>query len=311
MRLSFEQIRAIMTGCLDAVQEQGAVRFHRFAGALADFYRSGETSRIRLNCPSGVRLRFVTNARSIRCSLRFGEAARRFYCGVTLLNGVEHSVFGPAEPAAAWEGFALERAENKSALVDIWLPHLVSTELVALELEDGALLEPAPAWPGRWLALGDSITQGMTVRKPTDSWFARIALACGLESFNYGIGGAVMHEALAQSELVPDCTVVSLAFGTNDVRKTTPDVYEKNMRALLAGLARSQPKARVLVITPIPFLKNEGPQASGFCLDRWAGFARKPFRMRLRHRKRRCAPCLYCRRFHLGKGASGSLDGGA
>jgi lysophospholipase L1-like esterase len=267
MKLTLDQIRSIMTGCLTAEEENGVIRFHRMRDPLDAFYRREEGSRIRLECSSGVRLRLVTDSRTLRIGIRFGAAARPFYQGVLLLDGHEQGVFGPAEPATSWEGMILERPARSRSLLDLWLPHLVRADLLFLELDDNAMVESGPAWPGRWLALGDSITQGMTVRKPTDSWFARVALATGLESFNYGIGGAILHEVLAEGDLPPDCDVVSLAYGTNDLKRSTPERYAANLRAVLDRLAQVQPRARVLILTPIPWVGNEGPQESGVRLD--------------------------------------------
>lgn len=116
----------------------------------------------------------------------------------------------------------------------------------------------------RYLAMGDSITQGIgTDAFETDAFPARLserwrAKGCKVELKNAGISGYTAAEVLRDQvpEIAPfKPTFITLQDGANDiVNKVSPDTYRANIRAILD--AAKQSGARVVVLP-----QNEWPRS--------------------------------------------------
>ena len=63
----------------------------------------------------------------------------------------------------------LERDGPLTAIA-LWLPLISTCAVAGISLADGAVVESAPAPAPRWLAIGDSLTQGFSVQSPLDAW---------------------------------------------------------------------------------------------------------------------------------------------
>lgn len=116
----------------------------------------------------------------------------------------------------------------------------------------------------RYLALGDSITQGIgTDAFETDAFPARLserwrAKGCKVELKNAGISGYTAAEVLRDQvpEIAPfKPTLITLQDGANDiVNAVPPETYRTNIRAILDAAKKSG--ARVVVLP-----QNEWPRS--------------------------------------------------
>ncbi len=267
MEISFDRLQQFATGCFGSTSENQAWHALRLTAPLAAYYSQAEGSRIRLECPSSVRLRFITNATQVNLGMIFGAAARPLFEGVVLVDGKESSAFGPQEAQDDWRGVIFEQTEPTLRTLDIWLPHLCRTDITELEINDGATIEAVPALPLRWLAYGDSITQGMTGALPTRTHIGRLALALEAEVFNLGIGGAKLDEVLSQNVPDGDLDLISIAYGTNDFNQNIAvETYIANARLLLANL-RQKTAAPIVLVTTLTWANRTQPNAAGLFLD--------------------------------------------
>lgn len=267
MKISLDRLQQFATGCFGSTIENQAWHALRLPAPLADYYRQAEGSRIRLECPSSVRLRFVTNATQVSLGMTFGAAARPLFEGVVLVDGKENSAFGPQEAQDSWQGIVFQQAEPTLRTLDIWLPHLCRIDITGLEINDGATIEAAPALPLRWLAYGDSITQGMTGTLPTRTHIGRLALALEAEVFNLGIGGAKLDEILGQNVPKGEFNLISIAYGTNDFNQNIPvETYIANARLLLTAL-REKTTAPIVLLTTLTWAGRTEANAAGLFLD--------------------------------------------
>lgn len=270
MKFSIKQIDEFSAGTDRVEMKDGAIHFHRIPENLAPHYMTPEGRQIRMNCPSGVNIRFVSNTRFLKINLKYGRQARPFFKGEVRTDNTTVNAFGPDAAVEEWAGeiFRQESAERK--VFEIWLPHLVENNLVALEAEDGALLEPAPQQRLRWLVYGDSITQGMTATLPTLPYTARCAIELDALTLNLGIGGEIFDKELPLH--IPDfeCDIISIAYGVNDWnRGLTPDEVGENAEQLVAALARRYADKPVLLITPVPALMQSDTNKIGLTLDEY------------------------------------------
>jgi len=79
----------------------------------------------------------------------------------------------------------------------------------------GGDIQPAPPLP-RWLAYGDSMTQGWIASSPSQAWTAITARKVGLDLVNLGYAGAARGEIVSAEHLAElPAEVVTIAMGAN------------------------------------------------------------------------------------------------
>ncbi|WP_405058834.1 GDSL-type esterase/lipase family protein [Kribbella sp. NBC_01505] len=103
-----------------------------------------------------------------------------------------------------------------SKLVEIWLPHDETTELVALRTDSP--IEPATADGPVWVHHGSSISHGSNATHPTATWPALVAKQAGVELINLGFGGSSrLQPFIARTIRDIPADFISLKFGINIV----------------------------------------------------------------------------------------------
>uniref|UniRef100_A0AAU3H367 Lipase n=1 Tax=Streptomyces sp. NBC_01401 TaxID=2903854 RepID=A0AAU3H367_9ACTN len=157
----------------------------------------------------------------------------------------------------------------ESKVVEIWLPHNETTELVALRTD--APVEPVPAQGRRvWLHHGSSISHGSDAASPTTTWPARAAALGGVELINLGFGGgALLDPFTARALRDTPADLISVKLGINLVnadvmrlRAFTPAVH-----GFLDTIREGHPTTPLLVVSPILCPIHEdtpGPSAPDF-----------------------------------------------
>jgi lysophospholipase L1-like esterase len=159
---------------------------------------------------------------------------------------------------------ALPSAAGVTA-VDIPLPPRTSDEPVVIYLPDsvpvtvleaepfGGALAAASRGP-RWLAYGDSITQGWSATDPGRAWPATVARRLGLDLVNLGFAGSARGELPAAAQLAEtDAEVITLAWGTNCWSSIPTDagLIEQMMRLFVTTVRQGHPDVPLLVVSPI------------------------------------------------------------
>ena len=266
MNLTKEQIASFATGVDHVeIQKTGCV-LHRMPAAMEALYTNDQG--VRAGCTSGVRLRFASDSRWIKITLQYGEPARWYFLCAVVVDGAASQAFGPVSQQKTWQGMVFTQELNMRRVYDIWLPHLCPVEVRGLEVEDGSVVEAAPPLAFRWLAYGDSITQGMNASLPLFTWPARAAQALDAEVVNLGVGGATLHAELARS--VPDLhlQLITISYGANDYVVNVPLAdLRVHAAGLLDALRRRYAGVPVVVTTPIPLFKPVGLNQLGLALD--------------------------------------------
>lgn len=258
MQIALNDISRFAIGLYDWEVDSGAWRAHRLPEAMRPIYEGGEGSRIRMNCPSGVRLRFVSDTRNVRLGLKFGGEARAIHFGSLCMDEEAPVMFGPAGRQETWSGAIFAQAEKTRRQFDIWLPHMCENQVLALEADDGCELAPAAMPKVRWLAYGDSITQGMTAIQPALSVVGRCTRALDAVTHNFAIGGAILDARLA--DCVPElpCDVISIGYGTNDYNRGIPSAeYRENARRLVAAIRARYPRQPILLLSTLTMIGRE------------------------------------------------------
>jgi lysophospholipase L1-like esterase len=114
-------------------------------------------------------------------------------------------------------------------------------------------IAPAPLQP-RWLAYGDSITEGWITSTPAAAWPAVAGRTCGLDAVNMGYAGAARGEIVSAEHLAElEADVITVAHGTNCWTRTphTASMVAEGMRAFLDVVRQGHPETPIVVVSPI------------------------------------------------------------
>jgi lysophospholipase L1-like esterase len=269
MNISSQHLQTFATG-VDRVEllPKDGVRLHRLPQKMLTIYAPNEAQRARAECTAGVRLRFVSDTKWIRVALRHGEPVRWYFLCVLTVDGERMDAFGAVSRQETWEGLAFTQEKRARHLFEIWLPHLCPTEISSLEVEDGCALEAAPPLAFKWLAWGDSITQGMNASLPIFSWTARAARELNANVINYGVGGATLQKELATALPHTEANLITISYGANDWNIALPLAeFRANAAALVSALRKQFPSTPLIVTTPVPFFRASAPNKNGDSLD--------------------------------------------
>ena len=269
MRLSRkEELERLAHGCCAVREEQRGVFFDRMNAPLREFYDSREALRVRARCPAGVRIRFRSDTSWLEVSLKYGDCCREIFKADLVVDGAWIGSFGPDEPAGGWSGEIFRAKEEATREFDLWLPHMVETWVQWIEIDDGALVEPILPADQTWLAIGDSITQGIFASTPAGSYAAVAARLLSVNLHNVGVGGATMEGLVGAAAAQVPCSFASVAFGVNDWSQSKPlDRFRQDSLELLSGLSRNQAAPPVALVTPLPVLDRPEKNALGLRIE--------------------------------------------
>ncbi|ACU75055.1 conserved hypothetical protein [Catenulispora acidiphila DSM 44928] len=137
--------------------------------------------------------------------------------------------------------------------VEIWLPHWVKTELVALRA-DADVEPPAPTGRRVWLHHGSSISQCNEADSPLGVWPVIAARAAGVDPVNVGLAGnCFLDPFVARSIRDAAADVISLKLGINLTAKAAYRVrtFAPTVHGFLDTVREGHPDTPILVVSPI------------------------------------------------------------
>ncbi|MGW5127608.1 GDSL-type esterase/lipase family protein [Streptomyces sp. NPDC004069] len=153
--------------------------------------------------------------------------------------------------------------------VEIWLPHVEITELVALRTD--APVEPAPVSGRRvWLHHGSSISHGSNAAHPTAIWPALAAAQGRVELVNLGFGGsALLDPFTARAMRDTPADLISVKIGINVVNTDAMRLraFVPAVHGFLDTIREGHPTTPLLVVSSILCPVQEdtpGPLAPDF-----------------------------------------------
>ena len=237
--------------------------------------RFPQATATRATQAAGIELRFCAATRYVALDLEADNAlvhrpALALYHGTRAVGLVSLS-----SPHFCGRVVLLDRDADiidvKAAPWRIILPYGALTTVSALYLSDDAEVLPAARRPVRWLAHGDSITQGAHALSPGMTYVHLVADALGWDALNLGFGGsawgdAVVAEYIASRE---DWDALSIAIGTNTYGGSREPAapYGARYATFLDIIRRAHPGKPILCITPIWRMQDGPPEAPNACGD--------------------------------------------
>lgn len=257
VELNAETIKIISQGVADVVFDDGCYSFLRFNKKEADVIGSENVYHT-----AGVQMEFNTDGDSLYLKVYTIPTQIRSYFSFDIFkngkfigsikNISESERVGSYATAKYLSGsfeetFPLSKGEKTVRIV---FPHSVAAKIEKFEINGASFITPVKK-NKILVAYGDSITQGYDSVHPSNTYAMRLAEALGAELFNKGIGGSQFPPSLADvpDGLKPDW--VTVAYGTNDWKNVTSDIFSNKADSFLEALINKYSNAPIYVISPI------------------------------------------------------------
>ena len=157
----------------------------------------------------------------------------------------------------------------------LWLPPISTCAVAGVALPDGAEVAVSPVPEPRWLAIGDSLTQGFSTQSPLTTWVHRLMRRWQLPAWNLGIGGiAIEPQAFRWALETRRWELVTIALGSNNAWRESSVEQAADRCAELVELALAGGHGQVVWCLPPwkPMEDGKGPpEFMGVLLDRETG----------------------------------------
>ncbi len=252
MELTHEQLSTLAKGAaFTELDGNGYTVFRRFTNEAKELYEVVNKDFARkTHATACVRLEFTTNSNAL--SFRYMTdyaSSRRFYYFDVFVDGVMVAHVGHENVESVINKFEMKLPEGTHE-VRIYLPNLTKLAITRFTLDDGADFVPLQK-SCKYLAYGDSITQGYDAKYASQSYVNLLADKLDAEVINQGIGGEVFRPELV--DLAPDFDpdIITVAYGTNDWSGRTRERTELCSNEFYKKLRAKYPKAKIFAITPI------------------------------------------------------------
>ena len=205
--------------------------------------------------PAGVRLELTGDAAEIEVDYATEQAAFGYLGGG---EGGEFTVWDGEEVLASVPGdvgegtVRLPGPAGRPRLV-VHLPERMMPTVREVRAVGAGAIEPGPALP-RWVAYGDSITEGWTVSSPGRSWSMLAARRHGLDVTNMGYSGSARGEIPSAEEIAAlPADVITLAHGTNCWTRIPFSVgmFREGLIAFLDIVRQGHPETPIVAVSPI------------------------------------------------------------
>lgn len=234
-------------------------------GSVSDYSTIAERSEERLRfvrpivdayqyCSPGSRWRMQTDATQITITAASNNLVTRYdarnYISTVLVNGVVDSTFTTASGPVS---HVVNLVGATSRLIEIIWPYGDGMDLLQVEVNSGATFGTPAARPsGIYAACGDSITQGFTTTKTTDSWAYKLAGLKGRRLLNLANGGAQAVATHANALTGTGADRVTYLIGYNNFDAQTPlATFQAAVEGWINNAESALPDAKIYVISPI------------------------------------------------------------
>ena len=134
----------------------------------------------------------------------------------------------------------------------IYLPEGMRPVVLSLTAVHGEIA-PAPALP-RWIAYGDSVTQGWIASDPSHAWAAIAARKTDLDLANFGYAGAGRGELVSAEQIAGlEAAIISISYGASCWSRIPHSVgmITAGLHAFLDVVRLGHPTTPIVVVSPI------------------------------------------------------------
>jgi len=263
MKLSFEQIKQMTTGAVQAQEENEMLLLKRFTQEQEELYKAVNLFLYdRTFSPAGIKFLFKTDSKKLFLKLTTMNSSQRAYFSVDVFvdgkligymnnfSELELSQDYTQVEASLGEFSKTFQLGEGEKTVCVHLPWSVKTLIEEISIDDNAFIEAIKP-KKKLIAFGDSITHGYDALYPSNRYIAKLSDMLGAEEFNKAVGGECFFSELAElaDSFVPD--YITVAYGTNDWNGRDEETFQHTCKEFYANLSQNYPDSKIFAITPI------------------------------------------------------------
>ena len=272
--LTLEKLRAITTGALEVWEEDGYFHFcrytHRHFEAIGQFhlwrydYQTKLDLDERCRAASGIRLEFTTCGGTLSFDYRvdFGASHTRHNLEITVDGTGMYHICKEELPASGSVLFEIPKKDVPQR-VTVYCSDLTVFCIKNLSLP----ADYAPVQrPLKYLALGDSITQGSIADHPNQTYTNLLADMLDAEVVNHAIGGVQFNPAYVDKNLPFRPDIITCSYGVNDWNGCHFMGYTQ-YQEFLDKITATHPPAKIFLLIPVWASIEETETRDGYTLE--------------------------------------------
>ena len=212
----------------------------------------------------GVRIRFKTNAKSLRLRLRYnglrGNKAPQNSIGLYYVDGKlpENGIFAPPEGRSRkGEGSGIEYllklpADGMMHEYEIVLPLADSVDVRGLSVNDKALFQEPSAYGARCVIYGDSVVRSFDATSIDNSFPFIFGRLKNWDVVNMGMENIALTPWHAEFLAKIPMDLLIVLIGTFDWQSGTPlPVFKNNISRFIEEFRKRKPDTRIVFVTPL------------------------------------------------------------
>ncbi len=250
MKLTEELLNRTVHGWVDRETIDGYTYFYRFTQKQRAYY--AETRyRDKERASSGMYLEFVTDGDGVVFKTRQQSGSSQKIFGFDLyINGKMQQSFRGERQETSVDATVQFRLPQGEKAVRIYLPNLSATGLKDVEIKNSTFFSPTEK-AVKYIAYGDSITQGYTASSPSLSYVNKVGRELDAEVYDLGIGGEFFEPKMQDSDYPVKADIVTVAYGTNDWSGILPEEDRTRRKDFFQTLVNIHKGAKIFYIFPI------------------------------------------------------------
>ena len=204
----------------------------------------------------GARVRFRTDATSATATVSYNSLHKHPYVnsvGTILVDGVQTGTFTAGSARGAVSIPVLTQGSAAYHTVELVMPDFDSVDFAGLTVNAGAGFAAVPARPStRWVAYGDSITQGAYATTINKTFVGKVAQTKGWEVVNMGFGSDVIDGADGNTIGTLGAGIISEMQGYNNAAGGTPAAtFKASMATFVSNVRSHQASVPIYLISPL------------------------------------------------------------
>jgi len=250
MILNETQLTAAIHGWVDRETIDGYTFFYRFTEKQRNYYANTHFVT-KERASASIYMEFVTDAEGLGFEfIQQRASSQNFYFFDLYVNGKMIFHDGNASYDGTEESSLFRELPAGEKTVRVNFPNLSATGLRNVELKNATIFRPTEK-KLRYVAYGDSITQGYTAKAPSLSYVNLVGEALNADVYNLGIGGEFFQPLMTDDAYPVKADLVTVAYGTNDWGHVTPEEDAVRRKEFFDALCRIHEGAKIFVLLPI------------------------------------------------------------
>jgi lysophospholipase L1-like esterase len=266
--IPLEDLAPLLDGQVDLRHRPGSLQPIRAPVGELSFY--DPFTRWVATCTAGVRLRCSTTSRALRLTgdqrllAQPTSDERRGAYDLYVDGELFARDWGSGGATMAPETGALVGDETFAVafndlpagdkLVELWLPQSATFSLTGMEIDEGAVIGPAPDTRRRLLFHGSSITHCMEAEGASSGWPAVAARLAGVSHQNLGWAGSCLLSGLAARiirDTPADAIILKLGINVWADGMLKARTFLDSAHAMISIIRERHPTTPILVVSPI------------------------------------------------------------